>query len=213
MKKFLSLLIVLLVPTTPLFSGDEYRVEAFIQQPPAEVADSIRGELQASGVRVLKGNDPLCEIWFRKSIPTEPPKGIARSYPQIPDAALLGAVRVIGSMRDNRNNSFPNAVYTIRHGLQPQDGNHVGSSEFVDFALLLNAKNDRTLDGSFASPREMITRSMSDGGAGHPVVFAMLPSASKSQPSIAVNEHERWVLEAKSGDLVLALVIVGVYEH
>jgi len=190
-----------------------YAVETLSEVPPSDVAEPIRAELNSTGLRVKSPAGTLCDIWFRKAIPSEPGEGIGRSYPHMPEKTLIGAIRVLGKMSDNRANTFPPGVYVMRHGIQPQDGNHAGSADYIDFALLLKAKNDRTVEGGYPTGMDMIQQSLADGGAGHPIVFALLPPKSTSQPSIAKNQRDHWVLEAKVGDTILAIVIAGVYEH
>jgi hypothetical protein len=131
----------------------------------------------------------------------------------MPEKVLLGAMRVPGRMADNRANNVPPGIYVMRHAVQPQDGNHVGASDFIDFAVLINAASDRTLEGDYSTALDMIQRSILDGGGGHPVVFALMPPKGASQPGIAKNQRDHWVLEAKVGDINLAMVIAGVYEH
>jgi hypothetical protein len=211
--KLLFAIFVSIVSVCPLLALDDYSVELLNEPLPAEIAEPIRAELNSTGLRVKSGEETLCDIWFRKSIPQEAPSGIGRSYPGLPDMTLIGAARVVGQMTDNRHNTFPKGVYTIRHGIQPQDGNHAGSTEFIDFALFLNATTDKTVDGGFANSMAMIRRSLADGGAGHPVVFNLLPPKSSTLPSINRNERDHWVLEAKAGDTVLAMILVGFYEH
>ena len=213
MKRFL-LACCLLIVTAAGASGADYTVEVISDPPPAGLSDAIRRELQESGLRVLEDGEPFCDVWFRRSLPGEGAGGgLSRSYPDVPDTVLLGAIRVTGDMRDNRDNRFEKGLYTIRHGLQPQDGNHVGASEYIDFALLLSAERDSSVDGSFSDSMAMIYRSLDDGGTGHPVVFAMIPPDSSNQPSITENRFDRWVLEARIGDRVIAIEIVGYYEH
>ena len=188
----------------------EYTIEAFNAPPPTELAEPIRAELGSAALRLKKGADTVCEIWLRTAIPTEAPGNpLGRSYPQIPDTVLLGAIRVVAPMKDNRNQAFPTGVYLMRHGIQPQNGDHTGSTDFIDFALLLNAKNDRT----YATPQDMMKQSIADKGADHPIVFALMPPKAATQPSLSKNEKDFWILEAKAGNLVLAMVIVGSYEH
>jgi hypothetical protein len=192
----------------------EYTVEGFNAPPPADLADPIKAELAPAALRVKKGTDTLCEIWLRNAIPTETPTNtLGRSYPQIPDTVLLGAIRVVSPMKDNRSQSFPIGTYLMRHGIQPQNGDHTGSTDFIDFALLLNAKTDRTVNGTYTTPQDMMKQSIADKGADHPIVFALLPPKAASQPSLAKNEKDFWILEAKAGNVVLAIVIVGSYEH
>ena len=116
-------------------------------------------------------------------------------------------------MRDNRDNEFKKGLYTIRHGIQPQDGNHVGASDYIDFALLLSSDADTTVKGTFADSMSMMYRSLDDGGTGHPVVFALVPPEASDQPSLRQNQFDRWVLEVKVGDRPIAIEIVGYYEH
>jgi hypothetical protein len=193
---------------------DEYTVEAFSGPPPPEVAEAIRSELGQAAVRLKKGADTICEIWLRSAIPTETGGDtLGRSYPQIADMVLLGAMRVAAPMTDNRAQKFPTGVYVMRHGIQPQNGDHTGSTDFIDFAVLLNAKGDQTVKAPYANPQEMHKQSIADKQGEHPIVFALLPPKSASQPSLTKNAKEHWVLEAKAGSLVLAMVIVGTYEH
>jgi hypothetical protein len=192
----------------------EYTIEAFNAPPPADLADPIKAELAPAAIRLKKGADTVCEIWLRTAIPTETAANpLGRSYPQIPDTVLLGAIRVVSPMKDNRAQSFPVGTYLMRHGIQPQNGDHTGSTDFIDFALLLSAKNDRTVKGTYATPVEMHKQSIADKGADHPIVFALLPPKAATQPSLSKNEKDFWILEAKAGNLVLAIVIVGSYEH
>jgi hypothetical protein len=211
MKLSITLLLSLVLATPAL--ADDYTVEPLNEAPPAEIASPVRAELAPAGLRVKTGAKTLCDIWFRKAIPSAAGSGIGRSYPNMPDMALIGAIRVVSQMHDNRHNNFTPGVYTIRHGIQPQDGNHAGSTPFIDFALLLSAKTDVTVDGGFDTSMTMIRRSQAEGGTGHPVVFALLPPTGALQPSLKKNEDDRWVLDVKAGDLSLAMVLIGVYEH
>ena len=195
-------------------SKDEYTIEAFTAPPPAEVAEPIRAELAQAAIRLKKGADTICEIWLRNAIPTETGgETLGRSFPQIADMVLLGAMRVVAPMTDNRAQKFPTGVYVMRHGIQPQNGDHTGSTDFIDFAVLLNAKGDRTVKAPYSNPQEMHKQSIADKEGEHPIVFALLPPKSSTQPSLTKNAKEHWVLDAKAGNLVLSMVIVGTYEH
>ena len=60
---------------------------------------------------------------------------------------MLGAVSVGNGLRDYKDNEIAAGVYTMRFGLQPQDGDHLGSAEYPYFVVLIPAKNDTQLDG------------------------------------------------------------------
>lgn len=210
MKTLLPLL-VLVVFAVP--AQAQYAVEPLGEAAPSEVSDAIRAELQPTGLRVKHGTEVVADFWFRRNIPQKAGDGMARSYPNLPDTTLLGVARVSGAMKDNRDHTFRKGVFTIRHGLQPQDGNHAGSSEYIDFALFLSAKADTTVDGGFKTSQEMIYRSLSDGGVGHPLVFALLPPSSGPYPGMRKTAMDHWVLDVKAGDQPLSITIVGVYAH
>ena len=127
--------------------------------------------------------------------------------------ALLGAIRVVAPMKDNRDQGFPTGLYVMRHGIQPQNGDHTGSTDFIDFALLLNAQGDKTVNGHYPTPLDMMKQSIADKKGEHPIVFALLPPKAEKQPSLTKDAKDHWVLEVKTGNMVLAIMIVGSYEH
>ena len=60
---------------------------------------------------------------------------------------LIGALRVPEgtTFTDFRGQEIKPGVYTLRYGQQPQDGNHIGTSELADFLLALPAEADTEL--------------------------------------------------------------------
>ena len=67
-------------------------------------------------------------------------------YPFQP-GQLIGALRVSGKTEftDFRGQPVKAGVYTLRYGQQPQDGNHIGTSELSDFLLAIPATTDTDL--------------------------------------------------------------------
>ena len=85
---------------------------------------------------MAKGNT-YAEFWLRKTIPASGkptgPRG-AVLYPILAEGELLGALRFPGEGHDYRDQTIAQGVYTLRYGLQPVNGDHLGVSPFRDYA-------------------------------------------------------------------------------
>jgi len=90
---------------------------------------------------------------------------------------LLGAVSVGNGQRDYKDNEIAAGIYTMRFGLQPQDGDHLGSAEYPYFAVLIPAKNDTQLEG-ITTFKAMTKASGKDTASGHPIVLSLRPVSS-----------------------------------
>ena len=83
-------------------------------------------------------------------------------------------------------------VYTMRYGLQPEDGNHLGTSPHPYFAILIPAERDQKLNG-IADHDDMVDRSMEDTAGVHPYILAMQPLAEDAPgetPAVGEGEHD-----------------------
>ncbi|MEX2140802.1 MAG: hypothetical protein WD894_16180 [Pirellulales bacterium] len=116
-------------------------------KPPAEIAEPIRAVLDGKVVRIVKDDKASFEFWFRKELPlAEKPAGGTLGLGTMKEGSILGAVRVAGEHYDFRNEEIPPGVYTVRLGIQPEDGNHLGVAPTRTFALLIPAKHDTKLE-------------------------------------------------------------------
>ena len=97
-------------------------------QPPSEVAEPIRATLDGKALRLSNGDKPFFEFWFRKELPlVEKPADGTLGLTTMQEGTVLGVVRVGEDQYDFRNEEIPKGVYIVRLGLQPEDGNHLGS--------------------------------------------------------------------------------------
>src|SRR5205823_14273793 len=90
----------------------------------------------------------VAEIWLRKTTscsekPTGP-KG-AIQFPFLADGELLGVLQFATEGHDYRDQPIAKGVYTMRYGLQPVNGDHLGVSTYRDYVLLLPAAKDKSL--------------------------------------------------------------------
>jgi hypothetical protein len=107
-------------------------------------------------------------------------------------------------------------VYTIRYAQQPEDGNHVGTSDTRDFFLLIPAAADREV-AKLAEPK-MFQVSAKAAGTTHPTMLSLMRSGDGETPAVQHDSERELVSvrvkgQAKAGDktapLVLTVVVVG----
>jgi hypothetical protein len=194
----LSLLFLLSTFTNECFSQESWKVEVLKQPPPEAVAPEIRSVLGDQGFRILDEQGKThAEIWLRRAIPSSDkpgePKG-AVQFPFLKEGELLGSLQFATEGHDYRDQSITKGVYTMRYGLQPVNGDHLGVSTYRDYSLLLPASKDRTLVAP--SRKQLEERSAESAGTSHPAVFIMLMApvgASKTAASIVRDaEKDTW---------------------
>ena len=204
----LAALLALAASTT--VSAQSYKVEEIEAAPPSEIAPEIAATLEAKGYRISEeGGGPLAEIWLRKAIPaSEKPAGAkgAIQFPFLAQGELLGAARLLDEAGDYRDQVIEKGVYTIRYGLLPVNGDHLGVSPFRDYALLLPADKDK--DAAVLSRKKLEDERMEAAGTSHPAIFSMLAAPADAKVSMSHDEEK----DAWSVALPLSLDIPGEAE-
>jgi hypothetical protein len=137
----------LLWNSAPLAAADAAKLTVDADKPPEEVAEPIRAVLDGKVLRLAAGDKPFFEFWLRKELPlAQKPEAGQLDIGTIPEGTILGVLKVSAERRDFRNEEIPPGVYTLRYGVQPEDGNHLGVAPTRTFALLIPAKADTKLD-------------------------------------------------------------------
>jgi hypothetical protein len=219
------LLAVVLIPT--VVRAQEYKVEVLKEAPPEALSGAIRGALEAQGYRIVDDQGKsYAEFWLRKATPAQGkpagPKG-AILFPVLQDGELLGALRFPGEGYDYREQAIAKGVYTLRYGLLPINGDHLGVSPNRDYALLLPAAKDTA---TAALPRKKLEAgSAESAGTSHPAILMLTaaPEASpaKGEPALVRDEEKNtWgvvvplslAVDGESAPVTLnvQLVVVGV---
>ncbi len=168
------------------------KVEVLKEAPPAAVGEVIRGVLSAQGYRIYdESGNPFVDVWLRKKIPSSAkpsdPKGTIQ-FPFLAEGELLGACQFAAEGRDYRDQEIPKGFYTLRYGLQPVNGDHLGVSPFRDYALLLPAAKDSSLD---LPPRKQLEeRSAEAAGTSHPAVLMLLSSPAEELKKAPAMVHD-----------------------
>jgi len=181
--------------------------------------------LNSNGYRVVDAQGkPFAEFWLRKAVPASAkpagPKGNVL-FPVLAEGELLGALRFPGEGHDYRDQPIAAGVYTLRYGLQPVNGDHLGVSPYRDFALLVPAGKDKDLASLTAKRLE--ESSAEAAGTSHPAVLMLLaaPGGAQGEPTVVHDEaKDTWGVvaplglsvkgESGSPSLPIQLVVQGV---
>jgi hypothetical protein len=181
---------------------------------PDAISSSLRSLLAAESNRVSIGPTTL-EFWWVSALPVS--GGGPASWSQVPEGALVGAVRVTGAFKEIRGKTIKPGVYTLRLGLQPQNGDHLGASSFREHLLLSPADVDTDpkplgFDGTVAISKQTI-------GTSHPAALSLDPPVATAAPLAATAnelEHKGVIFEVKTSAgtaLKFGLTLVGIIEH
>jgi len=190
---------------------------------PAGLAESFRTLLQPQATQLLEGDAPLLEFWFPASwnlgkAYDAPSKGLG----SLSDTAVLGAVVVHKDMRDYRDDELFPGTYTMRLGLRPNDGNHLGTSEFLYFAVLTPAKLDPSVE-AIKTYKQLVKASRQESATDHPFILSLRPGTSDSGEFPRLNKpadaHKSLLLnlpasfEGQMSNVFVDLVYEGVAQH
>ncbi len=142
-------LLALLVLAAPAAAAN-LKVKVEDTPPPKEVAEPIRKLLDSKAMAVSDGSGkPLATVWTRQSLDSKATaeqveKGLR--YGNIAESTVLGAVQFHQEWSDYRKQKIKPGVYTLRLGIQPMDGDHMGTAPYSEFALLAPAAMDTKPD-------------------------------------------------------------------
>jgi len=166
---------------------------------PKEIGDSMRAVLESKAIQLMQGDKPALEIWFRQEVPLKSkPASANEALGTIPETTFMGVVSVIeSSLRDYKDNEIPKGTYAARFGLQPKDGDHLGTAEFDYFLVLIAAADDKELNG-FDKFKPMVKASGKSTASGHPLVVSLRPSSGAgAAPALAEPLAEHKVIRVK----------------
>lgn len=197
----------------------EYTVDVLKEEAPKELADAVRKEMAPTGARVLEkdGGKPHADLWLRAAMPLEDAaESLMVKYPALKPGRLVGAIRFHARGGDYKNQSIPPGVYTLRYGVQPEDGDHQGVSDTKDYLMLVPAAGDAS--PADLSQEDLVKASAKVFGKKHPAVLYLVRAGKEGEkvPKIGREEGERWVFEGEipaaakdKKPLRLGIVVVG----
>ena len=189
---------------------------------PGDLAPAIAALLTAGeGARVTFDKNTALDFWWVKTLPMKAGSS-APAWADVDEGTLVGAVRVSADFRDIRGRIIKPGTYTLRYGIQPQDGDHLGVSPFREFLLLSPAALDTDAaplghDGTIEIAKRTI-------GGSHPAVWSIDPPVADATAAVLSPHktdlgHEGVVFEVPAarggtaaGAVKFGLVLVGRIE-
>lgn len=177
---------------------------------PGEIAAPIRSLLTPAAT--ITAGAATLELWVVSALPAS-----GGDWSGVAEGAIVGALRVAGTFKEIRGKTVKPGVYTLRFGLQPQNGDHLGASPFREYLLLSPAAVDTDakplgFDGTVALAKQTL-------GASHPAALSLDPPIATGAPlSTVTNEldHKGVVIEVKTASgaaLRFGLTLIGLIEH
>lgn len=198
----MHVLLALLLFQTPDLSGTKHG-----DAVPAEFAAPVAAALAPGGVKASVGTNAIV-FWFVKEL-------TATAWSDVKEGTLVGAVKIEKDFRDVRGRVIKAGAYTLRYGIQPANGDHLGVSPYREFLLLSPATLDTDVPPKGHDP--LVELSAETIGGSHPAVWSIDPPATTAAPlSVHTTEHDlrAIVLEvpAAGGALRFGLVLIGKIE-
>jgi hypothetical protein len=189
-------------------------VSSLAEKPPADLAPAIAARLQPNGVKAVVGGATL-DLWLVQAVAAN---GDGPGWSNVDSGTLVGAMRVTGPFKEIRGKIVAPGVYTLRYGLQPQNGDHLGISTFRDFLVISPAGADTDpkvlgFDGAVALSKQVI-------GTSHPAALSLDPPEDAPGAVLATYKndlgHDGVVLELPrrpAGTIKFGLIVSGLIVH
>jgi hypothetical protein len=166
------------------------------QEPPKAIADTIRALLDPQAFVIREGDRVVMTIWFRKEIPVKANEEQVKNgltYREIPEGTLVGALEFPKTFTDYRKQELPAGVYTLRFAVQPDIGDHTGTTPQPEFCLICPASEDKNEES--IDKKKLIELSSKVNEGRHPAVLLLWPNNARDD-SVRVIDKGSGVLVA-----------------
>ena len=201
--------LILLTFTALSAFAQDYKLEPIATAAP-NLPPAYSSVIQSDGYRVVGPKGPWCEVWLRKSIPTGAKPSDNNILLPIAQGTLIAVLRFPAAGADRRGQTVKPGVYTVRYSNYPVDGAHQGVAPQRDFALLTPIASDPD-PAAMPAFEKLVEMSKATGNAHATVLSLEAPQGSKF-PAVGKEGEGDIVLSVKSGDLGIAIIVVGKYE-
>ena len=181
-----------------------------LSSAPSEVPAAVAGVLNPNGFKISMDGKTLGEFWIRKEVPPAEAADttLGVNFGTIPASAFVGVAKIT-SWTDYKGQAIPAGLYSLRYGLLPSDGNHMGVAQYRDFLLLVPLSADADPNAK-PEKEELYKMSAKASGTNHPAVLSLFPiSEDVTEPKVMQNEAGQWMVAVPVGSAKLGVVVVG----
>jgi hypothetical protein len=210
----------LLVLVSSSFAADaKLTVKVDETTPPKELVDPIRALLSDKAINILdeKGK-AIGTVWPVKSLDAKSTANAkVLKYSDIEETTIIGALKLTETWVDYRKQKIKPGVYTLRLGVQPMDGDHMGTAPYNEFFLLLPASEDKKAE--LLDVETMHDLSAKSTTRKHPAMMLLFPNKTPPEtPAAEAKPRDHHVLSfavpvtagGEKGRLGFSPVILGV---
>jgi hypothetical protein len=174
-----------------------------LKEAPTGLSAEVASVINETGYRVTGPDGVICDLWLAKEIPLKPKfkSSLRIKYPLLP-GQLVGAIRFPDSSKPNdfRGQPLNPGTYTLRYGLQPDDGNHLGTSDIRDFLVGCPPKDDVN-PKRVEDIKKLFKLSAGAAGTTHPAIFLLLPPPEKPVESPSTRHDDEKHLQIFEANL------------
>ena len=198
--------------------GQSYKAENAGAPAAGQIPQPLQNALESQGTKVVNGQGgTLLEVWFAKTVATNSSASPSSDflYPSLTEGEFVGVLHFPGPGADFRGQAIKPGFYTLRYGLIPQDGNHMGVNPTRDVLVLCPAAADTDLSANLKFD-DLVKLSRQASGTPHPAFLVGAPVNGATFPAVAKDDQDHWNLQVKlhgsSGDLPFAFTVVGKWQ-
>jgi hypothetical protein len=195
-----------------------------LEEAPAGFSPEVTASLAEKGFRISGESGVVCDVWLAKELAVKSgfTPNIRIQYP-FQNGQLIGAIRFPegSEPHDFRSQPIKPGTYTLRYGLQPDDGNHLGTSEIRDFLCACPATDDAD-PKRIEKLKDVFKLSAKVAGTTHPTIFLLLPppETPAKTATVKADSEKHFVIvtvpaagKGSDGAVPLTINFVAVGEH
>ncbi len=198
--------------------GQTYKVENAGAPAAGQIAQPLQNALESQGVKVQSDQGgTLLEVWFAKNVASNSSASPSSDYlyPSLTDGEFVGVLHFPSAGADFRGQAIKPGFYTLRYGLIPQDGNHMGVNPTRDVLVLCPVAADTDLSANLKFD-DLVKLSRQAAGTPHPAFLVGAPVNGSTFPATAKDDQDHWNLQVKlhgsNGELPFAFTVVGKWQ-
>ena len=190
------------------------------KDPPEAISEELRAKIVPKAYQISDADGLFFEFWF---VPELTVSAIAdttkKTLDNVEEISLIGAMIVYTEDHmDFRDDPIDPGTYVLRMALQPQNGDHMGTSPYDTFAILMPFDKDDELK-EYPDHEYMVELASEDTIAEHPPILALQPmdSLEGEFPRLHKDEEKEWdsfcmKFPVKAGDESTVLPLFFVFE-
>lgn len=186
-------------------------VDTIGQCDETSIPDSIRKALEPKGYRVTLDDGWSVELWPAMQVAAGTKAREDATY-SLAASTFVGVIRFEKNTRDYRGDAVSAGFYNMRYELQPNDGDHLGTSPTPDFLLLVHPADDSGPEHTYQF-QQLVDLSRQVTGNKHPAPLNLVPAEAKEFPSVMTDPDDHTMLffkvKTQSGEISMGLVVKG----